>query len=153
MTQLSDYFTLDELTQSATADEHGIEIRVERSSAAFLNLEALALRILDPVRRYLGEPVYVTSGYRPPEVNRIVGGVEGSQHTTGEAADVKPETLAPADVAYACLRLALPFDQVIVELDQGICHLSHIRGGPNRGEVLHRFVDDAGELVYREGLP
>lgn len=35
-----------------------------------------------------GDVMQLTSGYRSPEHNRAVGGVEGSKHTTGEALDI-----------------------------------------------------------------
>jgi hypothetical protein len=42
------------------------------------------------VREAWGRPLGVTSFYRPEPVNRQVGGVPGSRHTTGEALDVYP---------------------------------------------------------------
>lgn len=42
--------------------------------------------VLEPVREEFG-PVHITSAYRPPILNRLVGGSETSQHLYCEAAD------------------------------------------------------------------
>jgi lysozyme family protein len=39
------------------------------------------------VRNHLGKPLVVTSGYRPPEINRRVGGARFSRHLVGDALD------------------------------------------------------------------
>lgn len=52
------------------------------------NIEALVDNVLDPARRVFGGPVSVSSGYRCPKHNVEVGGVSGSQHLKGEAADI-----------------------------------------------------------------
>lgn len=43
---------------------------------------------LERLRSLVGQPVLVLSGYRTPELNAQVGGVAGSFHTKGLAADV-----------------------------------------------------------------
>lgn len=73
----------------------------ERSDAAILNhidntaptevrrcLECLVYVILDPLRKEMEHSIIVNSGYRCPELNRIVHGAENSQHIHGQAADI-----------------------------------------------------------------
>lgn len=43
---------------------------------------------LDNLREELGLPITIKSGYRCEKHNKDVGGVKGSQHTLGRAADV-----------------------------------------------------------------
>lgn len=43
---------------------------------------------LQKLRNILGHPIRITSGYRCPAHNKIVGGVENSQHLVGKAADI-----------------------------------------------------------------
>ena len=43
--------------------------------------------LANPIRELIGEPVYITSGYRPPSYNRFKGGVWNSFHTDGLAFD------------------------------------------------------------------
>ena len=78
------YFTLSELTHSDTAVSLGIDNTATPS--AVTNLEMLVSRVLDPLREAWGSPI--TSGYRCPELNEEVGGVEGSYHMDGCAADI-----------------------------------------------------------------
>lgn len=46
------------------------------------------IKTLDQVREELGLPIKITSGYRCKDHNKAVGGVAGSQHVLGEAADL-----------------------------------------------------------------
>ena len=48
---------------------------------------ALPLK-LEVIRQIYGRPIAVNSGVRCPKHNRAVGGVAGSAHETGEAADL-----------------------------------------------------------------
>jgi len=57
------------------------------------------LAILTDVREHLGRPVYITSGNRCQEYNRLVGGADASRHLTGEAADIKVSRVHPDKVA------------------------------------------------------
>lgn len=43
---------------------------------------------LQIVRTYLGKPMYISSGVRCEDFNRLVGGVENSYHRLGLAADI-----------------------------------------------------------------
>ena len=52
------------------------------------NIVALVEQVLDPAREGYGKPVCVNSGYRCARHNAAVGGVAGSQHMHGEAADI-----------------------------------------------------------------
>jgi len=42
------------------------------------------------IREAWGSPLVITSGFRPPAVNRAAGGVSNSQHLNGSAIDIKP---------------------------------------------------------------
>ena len=57
-------------------------------SSAVKALNDLVDNVLDPLREAWGGPIRVNSGYRCPELNRIVGGTPTSQHQRGEAADI-----------------------------------------------------------------
>lgn len=48
---------------------------------------------LEQLRALGPEPILVDDGYRCPEHNAAVGGVNGSQHTEGKAADIRIEGL------------------------------------------------------------
>ena len=72
------YFTMTELTASATARRKGIDNTPDMQAKA--NLTALVSNVLDPLRELYGKPIVVTSGYRSVKLNRAVGGAARSQH-------------------------------------------------------------------------
>ena len=107
------------------------------------NVKALVEMMLDPARERLGKAIVVNSGYRCAIRNMVVGGAAHSQHTRGEAADVR------ADTRNANLELARiiaerdVFDQLIleecdVEGRPMWLHVSWKRNGMNRHEVLRK---------------
>lgn len=53
------------------------------------NLERLA-EFLDQLREAWGSGIRVSSGYRCPQLNKAVGGVENSAHQYGNAVDIVP---------------------------------------------------------------
>ena len=83
---LTENFTLEELTASTTAKSRGIDNKPNETQIK--NLSRLAKEILQPVREKWGKPITITSGYRCPALNKAVGGVATSQHLEGEAADI-----------------------------------------------------------------
>ena len=107
------------------------------------NLQALVDNVLDPVRERYGKPIRVNSGYRCPIHNRTVGGVPGSQHVKGEAADIAPAGLQLT--AYGLKELARlvevikengKFDQLIIY--PTFVHVSWKRSGDNRRQVINK---------------
>lgn len=71
--QISKNFTVEEFTYSRKAIENGIDNMPGESQIAAIRL--LITQLIQPLRDRLGEPIAITSGYRCPEVNRLVGGV------------------------------------------------------------------------------
>lgn len=119
--RLSRYFTLVRLIHSDTALARGID-NTPRPDV-LPNLRRLA-RGLDEVRRLLGHPLEISSGYRSPILNAAVGGAPDSQHTQGLAADfVCPGFGTPLEVACAIRDSRIDFDQCILEFGEWI-HLS-----------------------------
>jgi len=56
-------------------------------------------RKLEQLRRDLGAPLTITSGYRCEKHNKAVGGSSGSRHVTGCAADIKCAAVNPVLLA------------------------------------------------------
>ena len=84
---LSEHFTLAEFEKSSTATALGIDNSVPPHYIPVL--QQLCHEVLEPLRRFVGQPIVVTSGYRCNQLNIKVGGAYASQHTLGEAADLK----------------------------------------------------------------
>ncbi len=63
----------------------------------FLNVVKLANQ-LQRLRDELNRPVKVHSGYRSPEHNKKVGGVDDSEHLKGRAGDISVEGVSPKKV-------------------------------------------------------
>ena len=81
------YFSIDEMVRSATAKKYGID---NRPSQDILNNLVLFIEtVLDPIREDWGSPIIVSSGYRCPELNKAVGGVNTSGHMYGFCADLQ----------------------------------------------------------------
>lgn len=117
------YFTIAELSHSATAAQHHIDN--SPPSAAVSALKTLTELVLDPLREAWGRPIYVNSGYRCPELNRMVGGATHSQHLLGQAADVTAgSTQANTRLWQLLQRLHLPVDQAIGEKHFTWLHIS-----------------------------
>lgn len=111
----SEHFTLAELTR--TDHPYDNTPRAEHVEA----LHALAVCLLDPIRRAYGAPVHVNSGFRSPTVNAAVKGSATSDHMQGRAADIAPypapsgrRTVAVLWNALYPLLPHLTFDQVIL---------------------------------------
>ena len=107
------HFTMGELCASTTADAHGIKNTPPLQEAG--NLKALADNVLDPLREWYGKPITVNSGYRCPQLNRLVGGAASSQHLKGEAADITAGSREENRKLFEYIRENLPFDQLIDE--------------------------------------
>lgn len=129
------YFTISELTRSATAQSHHIDNTPSAEIRA--KLEALIVNCLDPIRRIYGRPIIVSSGYRCKQLNELVGGVANSQHTKGEAADLVPASGGSlAGIVRAAVQFG-NFDQLILEQAGGSkwVHVSW-RSSGNRHRIL-----------------
>lgn len=128
------YFTIGELCASSTADARGIKNTPMLQEAG--NLKALADNVLDPVREWYGKPIYVNSGYRCPQLNRMVGGKPTSQHIKGEAADITAGSKEENRKLFDYIKRNLTFDQLIDEKNFSWVHVSFKRNGENRSQVL-----------------
>ena len=80
------YFEMTEFSHSDTAVSLGIDNTIPKECVA--RIEHLVHCVLDPLREQWGLPIRIISGYRCPELNDEVGGVEDSYHMEGCAADI-----------------------------------------------------------------
>ncbi len=113
-TQLSPHFSLEELTFSQTAARQGIDNTASPQIAANL---VLVVGILEDIRSLLGDvPLHISSGYRCPALNTLIGGSRTSAHMNWLAADfTAPDFGSVLEVAQAIAASGLVFDQLIHE--------------------------------------
>lgn len=139
--QLSPHFSLEELivTQVRGLDNTPSQAVIETLADTAERMEA--------VRELLGQPIIVTSGYRSVEVNRHIGGVPGSAHTTGHAVDfICPAFGTPLEVAQAIHNSSIDLDQLILEEDTWT-HISFDPQMRNQTLTKHR-----GSSEYIAGI-
>lgn len=145
MTQLSEHFSLEELTASETALRHGIDNTPPPEIIE--NLKLLAA-FLEEVRKALGnKPIHITSAYRSLAVNALIGSKPTSDHVRGLAADIVcPNFGRPDAVVQEIISSGLPYKQVIREFDSWT-HVSI----PTKGEKAKRealIIDRLGTRIY-----
>lgn len=85
---VTENFKWYEFFKSQTAKRHGINNYIE-TNYILNNIKNLTENILQPVRDFFG-PIRITSGYRSPKLNKIIGGSIYSNHCYGFAADIEP---------------------------------------------------------------
>ena len=133
--QISDHFTLSELTKSSTAERLGIAN--EPGSMEVENLIMVCDQVLEPVRNHYGIPFAPNSGFRCLELNRAIGSSGNSQHVKGEAVDFEVPGIPNKDVAL-WVKDNCEFDQLILEFykeeipDSGWVHCSYTISKENR---------------------
>lgn len=132
MGTISKNFSYREFEESETAKARGIT-NVISSFEVRDAIRELTNTVLQPLRDAWGQPLHVNSGYRCPKLNAAVGGAATSQHTKGEAADIKAEH--PVKLAQLAYDLGLPYDQMIIY--PTFVHFSHKLHGEQRRQVLY----------------
>ncbi len=131
-------FTIDELTVTTTG------IANTPTPEALGNLHYLCKNVLQPLRDQIGR-MQITSGYRSPEVNMVLGAQgypvsDTSQHLTGQAVDFIPLDV-PYDMAWSVVQEFIadgyPIDQAGNYSSSGHIHISSVGPFGNRGEVYY----------------
>ena len=146
---LSNSFTLNELTKSQEATRLGIDNTPNEEH--ILNLKLLCENILQPIRDFYGMPVSVSSGYRSAALCEAIGSSSKSQHTKGQAADFEIFGIANSVLADFIVK-NLDYDQCILEFwnenepNSGWVHCSFNASG-NRKQFL-KAEKLNGRVVY-----
>lgn len=146
--KLTEHFAVEEMTFSSTAERNGVANTP--GPGAMNNLRRLAEN-LERVRAVLGKPMWIDSGFRSPELNRLVKGARDSAHLFGRAADfVCPDFGTPLDICRELVRAGVPFDQLIQE-GRWVHYSIPVEGGPWRKEILTAHFR-GGKVTYTRGL-
>ncbi len=132
---LSPHFSLEELAASEVAARAGLDNAPP--PAIIRNLSRLADG-LELVRAALGNnAIHITSGYRSPKLNQMIGGSKNSMHMQGLAADILcPAFGSPLEVCRTIVASGIQTDQVIHEFGRW-CHVAFAPDGKTpRMELL-----------------
>lgn len=132
-------FKLSEFFVSSTADKNGIknEPSLDERATIVRNINLLVDNVLDPIRDKFCAPVIITSGYRCPQVNKLVGGANNSQHMSGCAADFHVQGFTYLMMRQVFLNIydTIEFDQLIYYRSKNIIHVSYVENS-NRHEAF-----------------
>jgi hypothetical protein len=152
--QLSENFSLLELTKSQTAERKGINNTPSPEHQE--NLKRLCETILQRVRDHFGQVVTISSGYRSPELCIAIGSKTTSQHAKGEAADFEIFGVSNKELA-DWINENLYYDQLILEYwkgeeepNSGWVHCSFSLNG-NRKQYLRAYKEN-GSTKYEQVL-
>ena len=149
--QLSENFSLLELTKSQTAERKDIDNTPSPEHKR--NLKSLCTSILQPVRDHFSRVVSVSSGYRSEKLCLAIGSKVTSQHAKGQAADFEIYGLSNQELANY-IKENLDYDQLILEYwkkedpNSGWVHCSY-NVNVNRKQYLKAYKEN-GRTKYEQ---
>lgn len=148
---ISKHISIKEATKSNTAQR--LSIDNFPSNDVLVNMQALADNIFEPLRLYVAEPIYISSFYRSPELNKAIGGSANSQHCNGQAVDIDDvysKKFKNVDY-FNYIKDNLDFDQLIWEFGDdkspSWVHVSYNLDN-NRGRILKAYKEN-GKTKYK----
>lgn len=140
--QLSEHFSMKEMLHSETALKYGFKNEPETPEEAEevkKNLVAICNQILEPLREYMQQPIYINSAYRCKKLNKILhSSSPTSQHLSGAAVDIRISSVEQMNKMIEFIK-TIEFDQLIIERNEyggRWLHVSYNRAGKNRKQIL-----------------
>ncbi len=130
---ISEHITYEEATTSDTALRNGIDNTPD--AAVIERMKDVANACFEPLRKWYGKPIHVSSFYRCFSLNHKVGGSPTSQHVRGEAIDMNAGSKEENKKLFEWCKANLVYDQLINEFNFSWVHIS-FRKGDNRNQVL-----------------
>jgi hypothetical protein len=139
---LSAHVTLAEFENSPTATTHGINNKMSLSQIESAKL--LCEKVFEPLRIHLNTPIKISSGYRSPQLNKMIKGSSTSQHCKAEALD-----LHIGAKGFNFIKDKLEFDQLIWEFgnDENPSWVHVSFSSKNRKQVL-KAIKKNGKTIY-----
>ena len=124
--KISKYICYGEIIRSDSARRLGLSNEPDETTIAKIKL--LCNNVFDKAREHFGVPIFVSSCFRSPEVNKAVGGQTKSQHMRGEAIDIDCDVFGKVTnkQLFDYIRDNLDFDQLLWEGGvKGWVHVSY----------------------------
>jgi len=143
-TLLSEHFTFGQLV--ATQNRKYIEQNYDLGLNYVDNLTRLATELLEPIWELIG-PFSVTSAFRCSALNKAIGGAPGSQHCTGEAADIIHGYTKLDQVWNGIAVSTIPYGQLIYEFGSWV-HVSLPTASKQGQKLMASLIE--GKTVYAQ---
>lgn len=152
MNSISKHITYKEATRSVTALRLGIEN--VPNEYELQNMELIAEKVFEPLRRAVNGPIKINSFFRCEELNKAIGGSSKSQHCQGRAIDIDDVYgYVSNSYMYYYIKDNLDFDQLIWEFGTDIepdwVHVSYVDGDSNRKRCLLAYKEN-GKTKYKD---
>ena len=149
---ISKHISKKEGTFSNTATRKGIDNMP--GSEELQNMELIAEKIFEPLRKAANGPIKINSFYRSVELNKAIGGSSKSQHCQGRAIDVDDvHRYMSNKEMYNYIKNNLDFDQLIWEFgtedNPDWVHVSYVDVDNNRRRCLQAYKDDNNKTCYK----
>tara|TARA_R100001463_G_scaffold39870_2_gene85140 strand:- start:887 stop:1342 length:456 start_codon:yes stop_codon:yes gene_type:complete len=142
---ISKHISYKEGVYSNTATRRGINN--DPNDEQLDNMELIAEKVFEPLRKWVGGPIKINSFFRSQELNTAIGGSSKSQHCKGQAMDID-DTFGKATNAemYHWIRENLDFDQMIWEFgdddNPAWVHISYVSEEENRNRCLLAYKEN-----------
>lgn len=150
--RISEHLSWAEATVTQQDRDPDIRLAQDNPPASVkLNLQRIAVDLFEPIRAEVG-PLRVTSGYRCPKLNLLIGGSKTSAHMFGLALDLIPVRMSVTEAYKRIAKLDIPIDQLIWELGRWIHVGGSEHGKHPRGQRLAMFAPGRYE-VFNENDP
>jgi len=148
--EISKHLELAELIRSESAKRAGISNMPTPEHIA--NLKKLANNVFEKIREHFDRPIFISSGYRSIDLNKIIKGAQSSQHSTGEAIDIDMDgTDVTNKEIFEFIKFNVSFDQLIWEFgsdkNPDWVHVSYESSGKQRKQIL-KAKKINGKTIY-----
>lgn len=149
---ISKHVSKKEGTFSNTATRKGIDNTP--GSEELQNMELIAEKIFEPLRKAANGPIKINSFYRSVELNKAIGGSSKSQHCQGRAIDIDDvHGYMSNKEMYNYIKNNLDFDQLIWEFgtedNPDWVHVSYVDVDNNRRRCLQAYKDKNNKTKYK----
>ena len=151
MNKISDNITYAEAIHSNTAKRRSIDNTP--SSTQVEKMQLTASKIFEPLRKWVGGPIKVSSFFRSVALNEAIGGSSNSQHCKGQAIDLDDVYGYKSNAEmYHWIKDNLNFDQLIWEFGTDVnpnwIHVSYVNDEDNRNRCLKAYKEK-GRTKYK----